>query len=136
MKRLIMACSLLLLLTGCKKAIENAQDDLVIRAMTDGEWVISSFTVNSNPITPDFSTYKFKYYSNRTVDAIKSGTGEKTGTWDGNTTTMIISANFSAATYPLDQINGSWLITRNGWTYVEATQTVGPDVKTLRLDKQ
>jgi hypothetical protein len=136
MKRLIMACSLLLLLTGCKKAIENAQDDLVIRAMTDGEWVISSFTVNSNPITPDFSTYKFKYYSNRTVDAIKSGTVEKTGTWDGNTTTMIISANFSAATYPLDQINGSWLITRNGWTYVEATQTVGPDVKTLRLDKQ
>jgi hypothetical protein len=136
MKRLIMACSLLLLLTGCKKTIENAQDDLVIRAMTDGEWVISSFTVNSNPITPDFSTYKFKYYSNRTVDAIKSGTVEKTGTWDGNTTTMIISANFSAATYPLNQINGSWLITRNGWTYVEATQTVGPDVKTLRLDKQ
>jgi PBP1b-binding outer membrane lipoprotein LpoB len=136
MKRLIMVCSLLLLLTGCKKTIENAQDDLVIRAMTDGEWVISSFTVNSNPITPDFSTYKFKYYSNRTVDAIKSGTVEKTGTWDGNTTTMIISANFSAATYPLNQINGSWLITRNGWTYVEATQTVGPDVKTLRLDKQ
>jgi hypothetical protein len=136
MKRLIMACSLLLLLTGCKKAIENAQDDLVIRAMTDGEWVISSFTVNGTPTTPDYSLYKFKYYSNRTVDAIKSGTVEKTGTWDGNTTTMIISANFSAATYPLNQINGSWLITRNGWTYVEATQTVGPDVKTLRLDKQ
>jgi len=136
MKRLILACSLLLLLTGCKKAIENAQDDLVIRAMTDGEWVISSFTVNGTPTTPDYSLYKFKYYSNRTVDAIKSGTVEKTGTWDGNTSTMIISANFTAATYPLNQINGSWLITRNGWTYVEATQTVGPDVKTLRLDKQ
>lgn len=131
-----MACSLLLLLTGCKKAIENAQDDLVIRAMTDGEWVISSFTVNSNPITPDFSNYKFKYYSNRTVDAIKNGAVEKTGTWDGNSTTMIISANFPSAAYPLTQINGSWLVTRNGWTYVEATQTVGPDVKTLRLDKQ
>ncbi len=136
MKRLIMACSLLLLLTGCKKAIENAQDDLVIRAMTDGEWVISSFTVNGTPTTPDYSLYKFKYYSNRTVDAIKSGTVEKTGTWDGNTSTMIISDNLTAATYPLNQINGSWLITRNGWTYVEATQTVGPDVKTLRLDKQ
>ncbi|HOZ70799.1 MAG TPA: hypothetical protein PK328_15585, partial [Chitinophagaceae bacterium] len=132
MKRLIMACSLLLLLTGCKKAIENAQDDLVIRAMTDGEWVISSFTVNGTPTTPDYSLYKFKYYSNRTVDAIKSGTVEKTGTWDGNTSTMIISANFTAATYPLNQINGSWLITRNSWTYVEATQTIGSDVKTLR----
>lgn len=130
-----MACSLLLLLSGCKKAIENAQEDLVIRAMTDGEWVINGFTVQGNNITSDFSGYKFKYYSNRTVDAIKNGAVEKTGAWEGNATTMIISANFSAATHPLNLINGSWLVTRNGWTYVEATQTVGSEVKTLRLDK-
>ncbi len=136
MKRLIMACSLLLILAGCKKAIENAQDDLVIRAMTDGEWVISSFTLNSNNITSDFSPYKFKYYSNRTVDAINNGSVEKTGTWDGSTATMIISANFTAATYPLNLINGNWLITRNSWTYVEASQTSGSDIKTLRLDKR
>lgn len=136
MKRLIMACSLLLLLAGCKKAIEKAQDDLVIQAMTDGQWVVSSFTLNSANITADFSPYKFKYYSNRTVDAINNGSVEKTGTWDGNTSTMIISANFTSASYPLNQINGSWLITRNSWTYVEATQTIGTDVKTLRLDKQ
>lgn len=130
-----MACSLLLVLSGCKKAIENAQEDLVIRAMTDGEWVINGFTVQGNNITPDFSGYKFKYYSNRTVDAIKNGVVEKTGTWEGNATTMIISANFTSASYPLYLINGSWLVTRNGWTYVEATQTVGSEVMTLRLDK-
>ncbi len=130
-----MAFSLLLLLSGCKKAVENAQEDLVIRAMTDGEWVINGFTLNSNTITADFSGYKFKYYSNRTVDAIKNGTVEKTGTWDGNATTMIITANFPSATYPLNLINGSWLVTRNGWTFVEANQTAGSDVKTLRLDK-
>jgi len=130
-----MAFSLLFLMTGCKKAIENAQEDLVIRAMTDGEWRISSFTINGTPTTPDYSLYKFKYYSNRTVDAIKNGAVEKTGTWDGNATTMIISANFPSAAYPLIQINGSWLVTRNGWTYVEATQTNGSEVKTLRLDK-
>lgn len=136
MKKWIMACSLLLLLSGCKKTIENAQEDLVIRAMTDGEWVINGFTVQGNNITADFSGYKFKYYSNRTVDAIKNGAVEKTGTWEGNASTMIISANFPAATHPLNLINGSWLVTRNGWTYVEATQTVGSEVKTLRLDKQ
>lgn len=130
-----MAFSLLLLLAGCKKTIENAQEDLVIRAMTDGEWVINGFTVQGNNITADFSGYKFKYYSNRTVDAIKNGAVEKTGTWEGNASTMIISANFPAATHPLNLINGSWLVTRNGWTYVEATQTVGSEVKTLRLDK-
>ena len=130
-----MAFSLLLLLSGCKKTIENAQEDLVIRAMTDGEWVINGFTVQGNNITADFSGYKFKYYSNRTVDAIKNGAVEKTGTWEGDASTMIISANFPAATHPLNLINGSWLVTRNGWTYVEATQTVGSEVKTLRLDK-
>ncbi len=130
-----MAFSLLLMLTGCKKAIENVQEDLVIRAMTDGEWVINGFTLNGTTITADFSAYKFKYYSNRTVDAIKNGAVEKTGTWDGNATTMVISANFPSAAYPLIHINGNWLVTRNGWTYVEATQTVGTDVKTLRLDK-
>jgi hypothetical protein len=135
MKKLFVACSLLLLLSGCKKAIENVQEDLVIRAMTDGEWVINGFTLNGSTITSDFTGYKFKYYSNRTVDAIKNGSVEKTGTWEGNATTMIISANFPAATYPLNLINGSWLVTRNGWTYVEATQTAGSEVKTLRLDK-
>ena len=34
-------------------------------------------------ITSDFSAYKFQYYSNYTVDAIKNGVVEKTGTWDG-----------------------------------------------------
>ncbi len=135
MKRLIMACSLLLMLAGCKKAIQKAQEDLVVQAMTDGQWVITSFTLNGSTITSDFSPYKFKYYSNKTVDAINNGSVEKTGTWDGNTTTMIISANFSSAIYPLTKINGNWLITRNSWTYVEATQTAGSEVKTLRLDK-
>ena len=136
MKRLIMAGSLLLLLTGCKKAIENAQDDLVIRAMTDGEWIISSFTVNSTPITPDFSVYKFKYYSNRTVDAINNGSVEKTGTWDASSATMTTSSNFVGASHPLVLVNGSWSITRSGSRFVEATQTIGSEVKSLKLYRE
>ena len=123
-------------LTGCKKAIENKQEDLVIKAMTDGQWVITSFTLNSTAVTPDFVNYRFKYYSNKTVDAINKGNVEKTGNWDGNAGAMTTWANFTSPTYPLTLINGTWNITNNGWTYVVASQTNGTGVKSMRLDKQ
>lgn len=129
------ALTLLLLNTGCKKTVENIQEDLVIKAMTDGQWGVTSFTLNGTNITADFSTYRFKYYSNKTVDAINNGTVEKTGTWNGDAATMTTSASFTAPAYPLNLINGNWTITRNSWTYVEATQTSGSDTKTMRLDK-
>lgn len=104
--------------------------------MTDGQWVITNFTQNGNNITSAFSPYKFKYYSNKTVDAIKNGTVEKTGTWDGNASTMTTSANFTSAGYPLTLLNGNWLIDNNSWTFVVATQTIGTETKTMRLEKQ
>jgi len=135
MKPLLTSLFLILLLSGCKKTVENIQQDLVIKAMTDGQWKITNFTQNSNNITSSFATYKFQYYSNKTVDAINNGTVEKTGTWDGNASTMTTSANFVNASSPLDLINGNWRIDRNSWTYVEATQVVGAETKTMRLDK-
>ena len=130
---------LLVLVTGsiaCKKAIENVQEDLVIKAMTDGKWKVTSFTTNGTNVTADFTNYRFKYYSNKTVDALNNNVVEKTGNWDGNAATMTTSASFTGAVYPLQLVNGSWHIDRNSWTYVEATQTSGPDTKTMRLDKE
>ncbi len=128
---------LIFALGGCKKSVtQSIQEDLVIKAMTDGQWKVTNFINNGTNISADFATYKFKYYSNKTVDAINSGTIEKTGTWDGNSSNMTTSANFTGAIYPLNLINGNWLITRNSWIYVEASQTNGSDVKTMRLDKQ
>lgn len=136
MKRILAVCFLTVLLTGCKKTVEQVQEDLVIKAMTDGKWKVTNFTLNSDNITADFTFYRFKYYSNKTVDALNSGAVEKTGTWDGNASTMTTSANFITPGFPLSLINGNWKITRNSWTYVEATQTVGTDTKTMRLDKE
>lgn len=136
MRKLTLLATIILMLSACKKAVQNAQEDLVILAMTDGKWKVTSFTMNSTDITPDFINYRFKYYSNKTVDAINSGTVEKTGTWDGNASTMTTSASFTSAIYPLQLINGNWNITRNGWTFVEATQTSGTDVKTMKLVKE
>jgi len=135
MKSFTLLIVIIALFTGCKKTEEAVQEDLVIKAMTDGQWTVTSFVLNGTNITVDFSSYKFKYYSNKTVDAIKNGTVEKTGTWDGNANTNTTSANFISAAYPLHLINGSWLITKNSWIYVEATQTSGTDTKFMRLDK-
>jgi hypothetical protein len=135
MKKVLALGFLLMAFTGCKKSIEKIQQDLVIKAMTDGQWVITSFTENGSNISSSFSGYKFQYYSNKTVNAIHNGTVEKTGTWDGNAETMTTSANFSVTVNPLVLLNGSWHIDRNSWTYVEATQTVGSTTRTMRLDK-
>lgn len=124
------------ILTGCNKTVDKTKEDLVLKAMTDGQWAITSFTQNGTIITADFATYQFKYYSNKTVDAINNGVVEKTGTWDGNSSTMTTSSNFTNAAYPLVLINGNWHIDRNSWIYVEASQTNGSDTKTMRLDKQ
>lgn len=125
----------LVFLAGCKKNVQQAKEDLVILAMTNGQWKITSFTQNGTPITTDFSSYKFQYYSNKTVDAIKNGTVEITGNWDGNASNMTTSASFTNPSYPINLINGSWHIDNNGWTYVVATQVNGSETKTMRLDK-
>jgi hypothetical protein len=107
MKQLFALLGAVMLLTGCNKAIEKIAEDMVIKAMTDGQWKVTTFTQNGTDITADFTGYKFQYHKNKTVDAYKDGSIERTGTWD----------------------------TDSGWTYVKATQTNGTEVKTMRLDK-
>ena len=83
MKKLFPVLCMIIVFSGCKKAIENKQEDLIIKAMTDGQWAVTGFTHNGADITTNFAGYKFQYYGNKTVDAIKNGTVEKTGTWNG-----------------------------------------------------
>jgi hypothetical protein len=136
MKKLFPTLCFLLFICGCKKTIENIQQDAIIKAMTDGQWVVTNFVQNGTDVTSNFSGYKFQYYSNKTVDAIKNGTVEKTGTWDGDASTMTTWASFTNAIAPLNLINGSWHIDNNSWTFVVASQVAGGETKTMRLDKQ
>ena len=135
MKKIIIAIFLLSLISSCKKTIKNAVQDAVIQAMTNGQWAITSFSQNGNDITASFTGFKFQYYSNKTVEAIKNGTVEKTGNWDGDAINRTTWADFPNAITPLSLINGTWNINNNSWTFVVATQTIGSEVKTMRLDK-
>lgn len=136
MKKYLLLIVISLFAFACKKTIQSSAQDAVISAMTNGQWVITNFTQNDTDITTNFSGYQFQYYSNKTVDAIKNGTIEQTGSWDGNATTMTTSADFPGATSPLNLVNGTWHIDNNSWTFVIASQANGTDTKTMRLDKQ
>ncbi len=135
MKRLSYLLTIILLLGSCKKTIEKIQEDLLVKAMVDGQWKVTSFVRNGSNITADFATYRFKYYSNKTVDAINNGTVEKTGNWDGSASTWTTYANFTNPSYPLNLINGTWTVTATTWTSVEAYQA-GADSRNMRLDKE
>jgi len=135
MKKLIIFSLAISLLSGCKKTKEAIAQDLVVQAMTSGQWIITKFTQNGTDITTNFSGYKFQYFENKTVDAIKNGVKERTGNWDGNASNMTTWADFPGAPSPISLINGTWNITNTSWTYVEATQSNGVETKTLRLDK-
>lgn len=136
MKKPLLILVGILLLTSCKQAVENAAENAILNAMTDGQWAITNFTTNGTDITGDFSGYRFQYFRDYHVDAIKNAAVEKTGTWQADAAAMNISANFPNAIDPLLLINGTWHITDNSWTYVKATMTIGTEVRTLRLDKQ
>jgi hypothetical protein len=125
---------------SCNKSnispLPGSQEDLVILAMTSGKWFVKSFSVNGNDSTSRFASYEFQYYSDKTVDAIKNNSSREKGNWDGNSSNMTTYANFPAAVNPLIMINGTWKIDRNSWTFVEASQTNGSEVKRMRLEKR
>ncbi|MER3464661.1 MAG: hypothetical protein C4329_09925 [Chitinophagaceae bacterium] len=122
--------------TGCKKAIQQAQENAIIQAMTTGTWVVTQFKQNSNDITSSFSGYSFKYNTDRTVNAIKNSAVETTGSWDANSDALTIYANFLNANQPLPLLNGTWHIDNTTWTSVDASMTVGSELRTLKLVKQ
>jgi len=135
MGKAVVIISFFLLFSGCKKTIEKIKENAVISAMTDGQWVITNFVKNGTTITPDFAGYKFQFYSNKTVEAIKNSAVEKAGSWDGDVNSMTITTSFLNAGLPLILLNGSWHIDNNSMTFVVASQNSGADVKTLRLEK-
>ncbi len=136
MKKFLLLFLILSFFISCEKKKEDVQQDLVIMAMTNGQWKVTSYMKGSTSHTTDFDIYRFQFKENNTVDAINSGSVEKTGTWNGDAVARTIASQFNNAGATLTLLNGTWQISRNSWTYVEAKQTVNGTEHTLRLDKQ
>lgn len=135
MKRILLL-GVLAGLFGCEKAEEKIQQNIILEAMTSGYWKVSSYKMGSMDHTTDFTSYKFQFKTNYTVDALRNASVEKTGSWEADPAARTITSTFTNASDPLPLLNGTWTITKNSWTYVEAKQTISGTEHSLRLDKE
>ncbi|MBL0132570.1 MAG: hypothetical protein IPP79_00450 [Chitinophagaceae bacterium] len=138
MKKLsfVTLCSLLFLMNiSCKKAVQNTQQDLVVKAITDGIWMVDTYVEVSTDITTDFLNYDFKFNADGTVTGTRSGVSSN-GTWIGSAADYSITSNFPTAGAPLQKLNGYWKITDSYWDYVEAEMTVTGGKNILHLRKK
>jgi hypothetical protein len=105
--------------------------------MTNGQWKVTKFMQGTTNATNDFSDYKFQFKENNSVDAIRVSNSaiEKSGAWSADPGARTITSQFTNAAPTLMLLNGTWRITNNSWTFVEATQNVSGVDHSLRLDK-
>jgi len=122
---------------GCiKHAIEQKQEDLVVKAVTDGQWKVVWYHCNGQYVS-DFVPYAFQFKTNNTVDAINNGTVEKTGSWQASAESKTITSNFSNTnSYALLLLNYTWTITGSTWTSVNARRVNAPgDTCFMHMEK-
>jgi hypothetical protein len=141
MKNRYLLLFLSLVIAGCgakDKIVEQQQENLIMAAITTGQWKVTGYVKGGVDVTTDFSGYLFQFRNNYTVDALLNGYVEKTGSWAaaGDMQSQTMTANFANATNPLLLLNGTWDIVTTTWTSVDAKQTVNGEQRTLRLDKQ
>ena len=65
MKSLLVISLVLFCQLSCKEAIQKIKEDMVVKAMIDGQWAVTNFTQNGTNITDQFTGYRFKYYQNK-----------------------------------------------------------------------
>lgn len=140
MKKLLLFALTFILSIGCKKVVQKAQEqiaeDIIVKAMTDGQWTVTAYSDGTDYLA-EFDGYKFQFKSDRTVDAIKNGITEATGSWQGDGYKREITADYpSNSAAVLQRLDGIWKISNNSWTWVKATQTINGKLTTLELRKQ
>ena len=139
MKKILLVSICFALLSGCKKIIQKTQEqiaeDLIVKAMTDGQWQVLSYNDGTEYVS-EFTNYKFQFKSDRTVDAIKNTATEATGTWNGDGYKREITTSYAgSASSTVQRLNGVWYIAASTWTSVRATQTINGKLTTLELKK-
>jgi hypothetical protein len=132
---ILTGCLALLFSMSCKKAIEKKAQDMVMDAMTNGEWIVEQYMEGSNNISSQFLNYYFKFNSNGTVTGTINSTSTN-GTWAGNATDYTITSDFPSAGDPLKKLNGVWKIKDSYWDYVKAEMTTSSGTNVLMLRKK
>ncbi|MBY0477870.1 MAG: hypothetical protein K2Q24_09515 [Chitinophagaceae bacterium] len=141
MKQIFLLSLTIVLLAGCKKAIKQTQEEiaetLIVKAITDGRWTVTTYYVDGTDYKSGFDSYEFQFKTNRTVDAVKNSSTESTGNWNEDRVNFAIIADYPpTASLVLQTLDGTWKIVDSTWTWVKATQTINGKLVTLELTKK
>ena len=124
----------LLFAFSCKKFVEDQKKQAVISFITNGQWKVESYLIDTISITPEFEGYKFKFNEDGTVIG-NNGTSSASGTWVGEVSDYSITSDFPAAGDPLQKLNGHWIIKDSGLTFVKADLNTATSTMHLHLTK-
>ena len=105
-----------------------------MEAITNGEWYVEQYFVDSTNITSDFLNYQFRFKEDRTVTGSR-GTEVYEGTWAENISTISITSEFPTAPDPVKKLNGTWKIKDSSMDFVKAEMTTATGKNLLRLRK-
>ena len=117
----------------CSK--KEVQKNIIIQAVTNGRWMVQTFTENTLDVSSEFQTYEFQFYENGTVQGI-SGSVITNGTWTANPDERTITSVFPAGNDTLKRLNDTWRIFNNSFTLVEANPTNVGRTAYLKLIKK
>ncbi|AEW01727.1 hypothetical protein Niako_5492 [Niastella koreensis GR20-10] len=135
LKPLILVGCLTLISMSCKKAIEKKAEDMVMDAITHGEWIVEQYFEGSNNLSSLFSAYSFKFNSDGTLIGTANSVSTN-GTWAPNVSDYTIDSEFPTAVDPLTRLIGVWKIKDSDWDYVKAEMVTANGTKLLILRKK
>jgi len=135
LKPLILLGCLALISLSCKKKIEQKAEDMVMDAITHGDWIVEQYSEGSNNLSSLFLSYSFKFNSDGTLISTANSVNTN-GTWAPNVSDYTIDSEFPTAVDPLKKLNGVWKIKDSDWDYVKAQMPIGDSTKTLILRKK
>ena len=102
--------------------------------ITNGNWKVESYLVDTVSITAEFEGYKFKFNENGTVIG-DNGSISASGTWVAEVSDYSITSNFPDAGDPIQKLNGHWIIKDSGVTFVKAELSTNGTLMHLHLVK-
>jgi hypothetical protein len=132
---ILTGCLALFISMSCKKAIEKKAQDMIMDAITNGEWIVEQYIEGGNNISIQFLNYSFRFYENGTLTGTISNTVTE-GTWAPNATEYTIVAEFPTAPDPLKKLNGLWKIKDSYWDFVKAERATASGTDVLMLRKK
>jgi hypothetical protein len=124
----------ILLSLSCKKLVEDQKRQAVMSFITNGQWKVESYLIDTVSVTSAFDGYKFKFNEDGTVNG-DNGSVSVPGTWVGEVSDYSITSEFPSAGEPLQKLNGHWVIKDSGLTFVKADLQTADAVMHLHLVK-